>query len=279
MAAVEPVIWPSSFSIGMAVTEHQHLPAGRGVGQHGAGSPSRSGRAGPGRWAAGPAARDGRQGKVMPQVAEWKRRPISSASRRPSSAVGGAVGEDELALPVGLDQGHGNGVQGLEQPFRESSATRRTRSSWSEAFTCSERLAMASHNAASSTDASPQRAKRAQHPHPVDLALRNMRPNCPVLLARRFGRHFGQTANRNGPHSPPRRSPAGRALNGPARPLTFLRPARKRPGVAARPSSSRCGGRSLEGHPGDQLEPGSSWSRSISLRIRRSRGQSDLRWW
>ena len=84
MAAMEPVIWPRSFSIGMAVTETSIFlrvaafiircwkprtvwpRKARALGSRSAGIGLPS-------------------GKVMPQVAEWKRRPSSSASRRPSS--------------------------------------------------------------------------------------------------------------------------------------------------------------------------------------------------
>ena len=84
--------------------------------------------------------------------------------------VRGAVGEDELALLVGLDQGDGDGVQGLEQPLLGVLGHALDQI----------KLARGVDVLPALLDREPQRDEpdqpadggdRAQHPHPIDLAF------------------------------------------------------------------------------------------------------------
>ena len=119
--------------------------------------------------------------------------------------MGGAVGEDEFALPIGLDQGDGNGVQSLEQSFlgivgdaldqikliRGADVAR--------AVAESEPQGDEAHDPAHGGDG-------AQHPHPVNLAFEKHATRLSRSGATRAcpGDTL-QTANRTGPLSPLRR--------------------------------------------------------------------------
>ena len=201
MAAVEPVIWPSSFSIGMAVTETSIFlrvagldirwwkpltvwpRSARALGRRsgGTGRPS---------------------GKVMPQVAEWKRRPISSASRRPRSWCAARLAKTNLPCLSVSTKATGMAFRVSNSRFWESSATRWIRSSWPEASTCCPRFLTANHSATSPI--SQPTAATAPSTH-IQLIWpsRNIRPDCPVLAPMRpFGRYLANGEPQRPPFAP-----------------------------------------------------------------------------